>query len=54
MMSTGWMIALLVQYLGIVVVSCWERQWPRALYFLSAAGITVAVLWMGRNGTLKP
>jgi hypothetical protein len=44
------MVALLVQYLGIVAVACCERQWPRALYFLSAAGITVAVLWMGRKG----
>ena len=52
MMSTGWMLALIVQYLGIAAVSCCERQWPRALYFLCAAGITVAVLCMGRKGTL--
>jgi len=52
MMSTGWMIALLVQYIGIAAVSCCERQWPRALYFIGAALITVGILWMGRNGTV--
>ena len=46
MMSTWLMVFLLVQYLIIAAVSAWERYWPRALYFLSAAGITVAVLWM--------
>ena len=50
MMSTGWMIALLLQYIGIAVVSCFERQWARSLYFVGAAAITVAILWMGRKG----
>jgi len=53
-MSNAWMIALLAQYLGIAICAAFECRWPRVLYFVSAAGITVAILWMGRKGTLRP
>ena len=39
--------ALCVVIAGAAV---WERKWPTALYFLCAAGINLAVLWMNRNG----
>lgn len=49
MMSTRLMIGLGVAYLVIIVVALCERptNWPRALYFLGAVLITVAILWMG-------
>ena len=40
------MLALIVWYLLIVAVACWERKWPTALYFVCAAGISYAVLLM--------
>lgn len=46
MMSTGLMLVLLVFYAGITVAALWERNWPRALYFIGAIIISVAVLWM--------
>ena len=46
-MMSGWMmIGLCVAYVAIAVVAAFERYWPRTLYFLSATGITIAVLWM--------
>ncbi len=54
MISTGMMIALILWYLGIVVASAFEGNWPRALYFVGAIVISVAVLWMttdGKGGT---
>lgn len=45
MLSSTMMSALIVVYLIIAFVSTIETNWPRVLYFLSAAGITVAVLW---------
>lgn len=46
MVSSGMMIALCVWYLAIVVAAVYERNWARALYFVSAIGISLAVLWM--------
>lgn len=46
MVSTGLMIALIVAYGAIVAASMIERNWPRALYFVGAIVISVAVLWM--------
>ncbi len=49
-MSTGMMIALIVAYAGIAVAALWEKNWPRALYFLGAIVISVAVIWMSDDG----
>lgn len=43
------MTILVVQYLVIAVVSAVERNWPRVLYFICAAGISVAVMWMSET-----
>ena len=44
------LIAVLVaQYLVIAVVAAVDRNWPRVLYFICAAGISVAVLWMSES-----
>lgn len=45
MMSSYMMMGLVVFYVLVAGVSGVEGNWPRALYWLSAAGITVAVLW---------
>lgn len=46
MMSTGMMLVLIVAYAGIAIAALFERNWPRALYFVGAIIISVAVLWM--------
>ena len=46
MMSTRLMVALMVFYAVIVVASAAENQWPRALYCVSAIGISAAGVWM--------
>ncbi len=47
---TPWLIKLwIVAYLITVAFSLWERRWPWALYYFSAALIPVAVLWMGET-----
>lgn len=33
-------------YLVLTAVYAYELNWPKALYWLSAFGITSAVLWM--------
>jgi hypothetical protein len=48
MTSTMMMIGLVAFYVLTAGVSGWENNWPRVLYWLSAAGITVAVLWAQR------
>lgn len=48
MTSTMMMIGLVAFYVLTAGVSGWENNWPRVLYWLSAAGITTAVLWMQR------
>ena len=40
------MLGLIVAYPAIMVVALLERNWPRALYFVGAILISVAVLWM--------
>lgn len=39
------MMGLVVFYLLVAMVSAQETNWPRVLYWISAAGITTAVLW---------
>jgi drug/metabolite transporter (DMT)-like permease len=46
MLSTGMMILLIAIYGFITVAALFERNWPRALYFVGAIIISVAVLWM--------
>ena len=46
MISTGLMWLLIAAYGAIVLASAVERNWPRALYFVGAIVISVAVLWM--------
>lgn len=45
MTSTNMMIALVGFYALTAAVSATEANWPRVLYWISAAGITTAVLW---------
>ena len=45
MLSTAMMIGLVGFYLVVAGVSVVEGNWPRVLYWVSAAGITIAVLW---------
>lgn len=46
MISATMMLLLCVWYAGIVVASLGERNWPRAMYFVGAIVISLAVLWM--------
>lgn len=43
--STMLMQGLLVIYVVVAILSGWEGNYPRCLYWISAAGITSAVLW---------
>lgn len=45
MTSTNMMLGLIGFYLLTSIVSGVEGNWPRVLYWLSAAGITTAVIW---------
>lgn len=45
MTSQIMMMGLVVFYLLVAGVSAMETNWPRVLYWISAAGITTAVLW---------
>ena len=45
MASTMLMQGLLIAYAVVAIVSACEGNWPRALYWISAFGITTAVLW---------
>lgn len=45
MTSAYMMIALIGFYIFTACISAIEQNWPRVLYWLSAAGITTAVLW---------
>ncbi len=47
MTSTNLMLGLVGFYVLVSIVSGFEGNWPRVLYWLSAAGITTAVLMMG-------
>lgn len=45
-MTSDWMMkGLLVTYLVISCVCVYEKNWPRALYWVSAGMITFSVLW---------
>lgn len=45
MFSTAIMKCLLVVYFVICVACLFEKNWPKALYWFSAAMITTSVLW---------
>jgi len=45
MTSTNMMFGLIMVYILTATVSALESNWPRVLYWVSAAGITTAVLW---------
>ena len=47
-MSTFLIKLLLAEYAVVLIARCCERNWPRALYWLGAAFIQGAVLWMGK------
>ena len=44
-MSNWFIWALIAQYLVIAIVCLFEHNWARVLYYVSAASISVAVLW---------
>jgi len=45
---SSWLIRLLIaEYIVIAIVAACERRWPWSMYYVCAAGISVAVLWMG-------
>ena len=47
-MTSTWLIWILfAAYMVIAVVAGVEGNWPRALYFVSAGQISLAVMWMG-------
>lgn len=46
LISTKLMIVLMVQYAAISGFSCYDRNWNRALYFLGALLISLAVVRM--------
>jgi hypothetical protein len=52
--STIGMLVLIVEYLAIALCSAFEWNWSRCLYFVSAAGISVAVIWMGYGHAIDP
>ena len=45
MISTWLMKALLVAYVIITAACIYERDWPKMLHWVSACGITTAILW---------
>lgn len=45
MASTMLMQGLVVAYWIVAAVSAGEGNWARCLYWMCAAGITIAVLW---------
>ena len=46
-MVGDWFVkALIVQYVVVALAYSWQHAWYKALYFVSAAGISIAVLKM--------
>jgi hypothetical protein len=45
MISTWLMKALLVEYMIIAIACAFEHDWAKCLYWVSACGITIAILW---------
>ena len=43
------MKGLVVFYIILILVYLWERQWPKAMYWLGAAILNIGILW-GMNG----
>ena len=39
------MKVLIGVYIVLALVFLWEKQWPFALYWICAGGLTTAVLW---------
>lgn len=48
MTNTWMMMGLIAVYVVTASVSLYEGNYPRMLYWLSASGITTAVLWSTR------
>lgn len=47
MVSSYLMGGLICAYAVIALVAAYEGNYPRVLYWVSAASITTSVLWMG-------
>lgn len=45
MTSTNLMLFLVAFYVLVAAVSAYERNWARVLYWISAATLTISVLW---------
>jgi len=46
-MIAPWLLRLLIaEYVVIALAFAWQRDWARGLYFVSAAGISLAVMVM--------
>lgn len=45
MTSTNLMLFLIAVYVLTAGVSAYEGNWPRVLYWVSAATLTISVLW---------
>ena len=45
-MGNRFLIILIVQYVVIAGAYFWERDFPRVLYFVGAAILSLGVLWM--------
>lgn len=41
---------MMIAYLAIVIAAVVERNYPRALYYVGAIVISLAVLWMSHQG----
>jgi len=52
-MSTNLMIVLMVFYAAIAVAAVFERNYWRALYFVAAIMISMAVLGMSEKDRIK-
>jgi hypothetical protein len=44
-MSDKLILSLLVAYTVIMVVCIYERNWPRALYWLGAIILNMSIIW---------
>ena len=49
MMSTGGMLVMIAAYVAIAVAAAYEGNWWRALYYVGAIVISIAVLGMTRK-----
>jgi len=45
MISTLLMKLWIIAYVATAIISLYERNYPRALYYISAGSLTMAVLW---------